>query len=125
MTMNHDRFEILCPVQKFAPDPKQVFFALAVDRNLRPDAGMDEVIVAKPAKELQSFKKTKVRRRQRGPELPRRLGQPFPVAPHRVLHRVHGDAVGQKGEIAAVAQPAQAWRRVAIEGEEKVLVISF
>src|SRR3546814_1978972 len=48
MAVNHDSAMIRLAFQKLAPDPAHVHRVLLVQRHARPDARMDEQIVADP-----------------------------------------------------------------------------
>src|SRR3546814_19353980 len=48
MAVNHDSAMIRLAFQKLAPDPAHVYRVLLVQRHARPDARMDEQLVAAP-----------------------------------------------------------------------------
>ncbi len=76
--MDDDGAKTMGPVQELVPNPEQILFALAIQRNARVDAGMNEEIVARTVTKLERPVKFKMIVRQQRPENCRSFGQSGP-----------------------------------------------
>src|SRR5262245_17424140 len=72
--MDDELAEIFLAVEKLVPDPEQVVLPLLVERNPRPDTGMDEEEIAAEEEWFQALQKPQMIARHRRLERPDQLG---------------------------------------------------
>ncbi len=90
--------------QELLANPDQVFRILLLERHARPNAGVDEQIVAKADVELEGFDEVAVRLRHLFGELPRQA----PVVVSAEQGATDRHPVGTQGRVAAVHEEGRA-----------------
>src|SRR6185437_11521430 len=121
VAMDDDLAEIDARLQKLVANPKQVLRLLTLERDARPDPGMNEGVVALDMHEREPIEEGEMLLRQLLGEFTLRAEQVLEIGIE--LRRAHAIAVERRR--AAIGEPLRAGLRVGEEAHEAVLVIAL